>query len=349
MRSPGATLTSPRSVAEVVRGHLEGAQAPHVEAAVFGTESPTVIGSMIEEFCVEQLAAGVAAGLFFTSSVGCVVGVQLADGRRVVIKAYQSRWTRPFLAAVARVEHRLASAGFACPDIVLGAARLPPATGNVETYLPDPGVVGPGSTVDLGASASGLADQIGRCRDLREPALADHPLHSGGDHLYPEPHSPQFDFTVDADGAGWIDELALRAREARDGPSLSAVIAHCDWTARNVRIREGRLVAVYDWDSLSLVAEAIAVGQAAATWRLFGGDDPGSAPGPEEVSAYVAAYEAASGRRFAREEHRVARAAALWVRGYAARCEPALEATTGIVVETSRSGLAADARGLLDG
>ena len=34
--------------------------------------------------------------------------------------------------------------------------------------------------------------------------------------------------------------------------SLPSVIAHLDWSARNVRLTAAALVAVYDWDSIGV-------------------------------------------------------------------------------------------------
>jgi hypothetical protein len=96
----------------------------------------------------------------------------------------------------------------------------------------------------------------------------------------------------------------------------------------------------YDWDSLALVTESVAVRQAAATWRSTGEASDPIAPGPDEVLAYLSAYEAAAGRPFTAEQRRAALGAALWVLAYTARCEHALEALTGSRVERARARLA---------
>jgi hypothetical protein len=91
-----------------------------------------------------------------------------------------------------------------------------------------------------------------------------------GGQLYPEPHSPFFDFSAHAEDAAWIDELALRAKAVRDATCWPPTIAHTDWSARNIRIRDHRLVVAYDWDSLAIVSEPVALGQAAAAWNSVG-------------------------------------------------------------------------------
>jgi hypothetical protein len=331
------------SVADLVAAHLEGWELTTVEESVFGTRDPSAIESLLEGFCRARLGSGLARGLFYGSSVGCVAGVELRDTRRVVVKAYQRRWGAPFLAAVCRVQHHLAAGGFPCPDALVGAEPLGPALANVERLLADPGpaVLQPSS--DLAVSAAGLASQVALCRDLSEPALEQHPLNSAEViGLYPEPHSPFFDFSVAPDDAAWIDNLAVRAKAERDAGAWPRTIAHTDWSARNVRIRHGRLLAAYDWDSLAVVAEPVAVGQAAATWRSLGESGDPVAPDPEETMSYVSAYETAAGYRLTAAQRKAARAAALWVLCYAARCEHSIEAITGRTIERARARLASD-------
>jgi hypothetical protein len=259
-----------------------------------------------------------------------------------VVKVYQRRWGREFLAAVGRVQRRLAAQGFPCPQALLGGQPLGPALANVEMFLPDPGARELASSTDMAASAAGLAHQIDLCRNLSEPGLSAHPLNAAPGQLYPEPHSPFFDFSVGAEEAAWIDRLGAQARAARDADDSPLTIAHTDWSARNIRVRGGRLLAAYDWDSLSLVTEPVAIGQAAASWCSFGEPVEPVAPSPEQTSAYISAYEAASGHRLTPRQHRAAQAAALWVLCYTARCEHAIEAATGRVIDRARARIASD-------
>ena len=89
-----------------------------------------------------------------------------------------------------------------------------------------------------------------------------------------------------------------------------------------------RLLAVYDWDSLALVQEATALGQAAMTWSVTA--DPGSNVGfprvtSDSVLGYMADYEQTRNRSFNAEESSERRGrAAVYVLAYTARCEHAL-------------------------
>lgn len=321
------------SVLAVVEAQFErwaGNGAGSVDRDVLGTDDPSEIAEIFERFCREQLGRSPVGGLFYAASAGCVLGVQLEDGADVVIKAYQKRWSESFLAAVQNGEERAADGGIPCPRPL--AAPTPIRAGRpnlavVESWLPDPGMRPGGSAAARGVSARGLARQVALCVGLRGPdRLLSHPLSSRDSQLYPEPHSPLFDFESTAAGAAWIDELARRAASLRAQDESAPVVAHTDWSARNVRFDEDRLLAVYDWDSLALVPESAAVGQAAMTWSVTA--DPGGTEFPtlESVLAYVEDYEQEREGMFTTRQHRAARASAVWVLAYTARCEHSLAA-----------------------
>lgn len=330
------------ALADLIADHLAKWETASVEEGVFFTSDAGAVAAYVEQFCSEQFGTEVASGLFYGSSAGCVAGLELAGGRRVVVKAYQARWGERFLGSVRRVQEHLAGSGFPCPRPLVGPAVIGPASAMAEGFLDDSGMRTLSTGSEMRASATSLATQIETCRKLSEPALVDHPLQVQPGRLYPEPHNPLFDFSLNASAALWIDELAAAAKSVRDADTSPPVIAHTDWSARNIRLVEDHLVAAYDWDSLALVAETVAVGQAAATWRSTGEADDPIAPGPEEVRAYIAAYEESSGRAFSPEHIRASMAAALWVLAYTARCEHAAEAVTGRKVERGRARLAAD-------
>jgi hypothetical protein len=223
---------------------------------------------------------------------------------------------------------------------MFGPESAGPALATVEELVPDPGMR-TFTQSEMVLSARGLADQVALCRGLSEPALRDeHPLSTGQEELYPQPHNPIFDFSLRAEDALWIDQLAEAAKSARRVDDSPLTVIHTDWSARNVRVKNGELVVAYDWDSLAAVTESVAVGQAAATWRSTGEPGDPIAPGPDEVQAYLSAYEVAARHSFTSQQRQAGLAAALWVLAYMARCEHALEALTGKRVERARSRLA---------
>ena len=103
-----------------------------------------------------------------------------------------------------------------------------------------------------------------------------------------------------------------------------AVIAHGDWSARNVRFGGGELLCAYDWESLQRCPESTAVGIAAATWRALGVAGDPLAPAAPEIERYVQQYQLARGRPFTTTQRRSALAAAVYTLAYTARCEHAL-------------------------
>lgn len=331
------------ALAELIAAHVNQWDTASVEQGVFGTADPLAVAGQLEAFASAVLGSAVVEGSFYGSSTGCVAGVVLGDGRRVVIKAYQRRWGMAFLSAVRRVQEHLVEAGFPCPCPILGPEPAGLALATVEELVPDQGMRTLATDVEMAASARGLARQVEICRGVSEPALRDHhPLRASSGELYPQPHNPLFDFSLRVDDAGWIDKLAQAAQATRDADRSRSAVVHTDWSARNVRIEAGQVAVAYDWDSLSVVTESLAVGQAAATWRSTGDATDPIAPGRDEILAYLSAYEAAARRSFTSEQRRAALAAALWVLAYTARCEHALEAATGRRVERARARLAKD-------
>jgi hypothetical protein len=346
-----------RSVQTIVEDQFvrwSGTGVGTIEREVLGTDDPRQIAETFEAFCVRQFAERPMGGLFYAASAGCVLGVHLESGNDIVIKAYQSRWGVPLLAAVQAVEDRVARGGIPCPRPLAPPTAICAGRPNlavVETWLPDPGMRPGGSAAGRRVSAAGLALQIALCTNVSGVApLAGHPLGSRGDRLYGAPHSPLFDFDSTGVGAEWIDDIARRATLVREEDESTPLVAHTDWSARNVRFDENHLLAVYDWDSLTLVRESAALGQAAMTWSVTA--DPGGTefPNASSVQAYMDDYESARDNRLSPGQRRAARAAAVFVLAYTARCEHSLSAR-GLArpdQDAARQCLASAAAELLD-
>jgi hypothetical protein len=314
----------------VLHETIAEAQDPELastEENIFGTRDPESIAAIIERLCREQLSDEVCGAEFYKISVGAVIGLSLASHRDVVVKAYQRRWRPSFLAGVQRVQ-RTVGVELPCARPISPPVLLTPGGDRyavVESCLPDPGMEPLTSPSALRVSAHGLARQIALCEGLPEAeALRGHPLRRPPDGLYSEPHSLHFDFDASSVGAKWIDGLARRAVEISDEDASGEVVGHTDWSARNVRFDEERLLAVYDWDSVAFARESTVVGQAGIVWRVT--SEPGGLDFPdiEEFAAYLDEYQAASGRPLTARQRRAAGAAAVYLLAYIARCEHAL-------------------------
>jgi hypothetical protein len=70
---------------------------------------------------------------------------------------------------------------------------------------------------------------------------------------------------VTSGGAGWIDEIAdrARARSIHGGP---LVIGHADWRVEHLRFSGARISASYDWDSILPLHETEFVGITAPSY-----------------------------------------------------------------------------------
>jgi hypothetical protein len=340
-------MTTPLALDELIGAHLVGANRP-VEEAIFGTADPGRMASMVSVAAQDQLGVPVTGGAFYFASSGCVIGLHLADGRTVVMKAYQPRWEATFLLGVQRTQRALAQRGYPCAMPLAGPSSIGHGQATVESHLPDPGQSGPVDPRFLEVSANALADLVNTVRDISPDGLELHPLRDVPGQLYPTPHSPIFDFDTTSEGAEWIDDLARSALALRESTTdLAPVIGHLDWSANNVRLGGSGVRAVYDWDSVALASEAVVAGQAAATWRSTGETADTDAPDAAEIGAFIGAFASANGRPFSPHETATARASAVWVMAYTARCEHALEARTEWIRTRGRNWLRTQASRLL--
>jgi hypothetical protein len=331
---------------DLLRRHADASTA-WVERAIFGTSDPDQMADLVGQVVSDLLGAPVSGGTFYGASAGGVLGLHLTDGRSVVLKAYQPHWERPFLQATQRVQRAVHQSGFPCPAPIAGPVPFGHGLATLESFLPDPGLHRPEGDELLERSSSGLVRLLRAAGGENADGLDLDPFRIAPGDLYPTPHSPIFDFLGTNEGAEWIDEIARAAwvqRERADGPP---VIAHMDWSARNVRFNERGICAVYDWDSLSLASEAVVAGQSAATWRSTSSTGDVPSPVAAEIERYLAAFGAARGTPLSASELSAARSAAVWVMAYSARCEHALELRTPYVRHRARHWLRTESSQLL--
>jgi Ser/Thr protein kinase RdoA (MazF antagonist) len=304
---------------EVIRRQCEAWGMPELplERALFGSGDPEVIARAVDSWCRAHLGSAIDAYEFFDSSSGSVHGVRLADGRRVVVKAHRSAVDSAYMSAVQDLQRALADSGYPAPRPLVPAVPLGTGFASAETMLVAPKVSAFEPAV-RDALAVGLADFVARAAPHRDRIAAHRaPMEVPHGALYPEPHSPRFDFDATAAGAEWIDDLARRAR-ARMRVESERVLMHGDWRIDNVRVADGRVVAVYDWDSLHVLPEAVGLAPAALTYTVDWGQTGRLFPYPSEIAAFIATYEAARG---AAVDHDLLAAAMVATLTYGARCE----------------------------
>ncbi len=300
----------------------EWASSPaFVELAIFECADAYSIALILNSFCVQNLGAPVAAGLFHQSSIGSVTGIVLQDGRSIVIKAHQPDRSREFLAEVVRVQSYLAERGIFATKVVAGPLPLGRGHAVVEAFTDIGSKADPHRPEVRSALAAGLHAIVQACDPLVErTSLGPGLLGSAGHALWPTPHSKLFDFAATAKGAEWIDDVAARARE-RMNPVGKSVIGHGDWRAEHVRFLANTPIAAFDWDSLCREREPALIGAAAhgfcADWSQ---GDNRQAPSLDEARAFVRDYERARGQIFSVEERRLCGSCLAYASAYTARC-----------------------------
>lgn len=293
---------------------------PYLEREVFATVQPEAIAQAVDSFCRAHLGAGVDEYEFFATSIGSVHGVRLTYGQRVVVKAHRA--DRDHLSAVQHVQEHLSRAQFPSSRPVLGPTPLAHGLAVVESLLDE------GSWADAHQPAvrREMAFTLARLVELSRPIASLPGLSSMRDsarRLWLEPHDPRFDFPGTSSGAEWIDRLARAASEQVDNLAGGAVVVgHGDYRVEHLLFSEGQTTAVYDWDSLGVGPEPVAVGSAAnaftADWSKEGYRCVTTL---EESTAFIADYEAARGAPFTPAERQATSAAMVAALAYGARCE----------------------------
>lgn len=318
---------APEALTRTVAAHLADWKTPHVELDIHGTGDPGAIAAAIDVACSRQLGSAVARPIFYASSIGAVAGLELADGRRVTLKAHQSTRPEALLREVVRVQSVVSSQIGLAPAVLAGPFPFGNGFAVFEQYV-DAGVWAdphePSTRRELARSLySMIAALLPVAADCTLPGhLLPSPV---AGPLWPTPHSKLFDFTATAAGAEDIDAVA-RAAHPRTGSSAGRiVIAHGDWRAEHVRFEHGAAVVGFDWDSLCKVSEPVVIGFTAhafcADWSRA---QHVQAPTLAEASAFVREYEAARGQPFNDAESALCSACFAYSVAYTARCGHAM-------------------------
>lgn len=316
MRSPHL-----RDPATAIQADLDTWDTPFVELDAFGTADASHIAAIIDTFAREQLGSGIAGYLFYAASIGSTHGVELEDGRRVVIKVRPPAETnlclpldRSSLEQIVAAQRHLARAGYPCPTPLLGPVSLARGLATVETWH-DGGQTRDGHDPQVRALlAAGLHDHAAILDPLVATARATH-FDIPRDTLFPQPHSKLFAPSDADEDTGWVRNLARRAREIAEAVPSRPRLGHCDWRVEHVRFRGNEIAATYDWDSVALVPELRLVGVNAhghtADWSQSA---IRRVPTFQGIVSFIADYEHTRDSPFRADEHRSALAwAAYWI------------------------------------
>lgn len=318
----------------LVRASIES-HGGDLERAILATDDPARVAQALEDVVRDHVGTPVGA-LLYRTGVGIVAGLSLADGQSVVVKVHRWNVTVARLTAVQEVQRRVADGGGPAPRPLVLPAPVGAGVATVEQYRPGEWADGRDPQVRATIAAElhrfvVLTGSAAGC-DVGRPAL----LRPPDAPLWPEPHSLRFDFDATAPGAAWIDDAARTARASLDalvgsssarGAAGPDVIGHFDWRVENLGFADGRLVAIYDWDSVAAAPEPVVVGVNAAQFCTdWGRHVPTSRwvdplPTLTDMQGFVADYETARGTPFAPRERAMLAAANLGLIAYGARCQ----------------------------
>ncbi|WP_086853263.1 phosphotransferase [Amycolatopsis kentuckyensis] len=271
----------------------------------------------LPSWCTGHLGAAPAGVLFERRSLSAVVGLRLADGREVVVKARENEGRA---AACVEAQARLARRGFPCPRPLTPVTTVGTLAVHAEEFLPG-GEMLRGDTPDVAVRyAAVFARLMSELAEVDvEPPLPN-PRWARWDH--PDPGLwPSIGFLDERDQSrvpAEVTETAVRARKRLLTADLPCVLGHADFEAQNLRWRAGTILAVDDWDSLAWQPEAALAGAASGT---FASATPPTLAPVGSSAAFLAAYQEFRGRRFAPEEQEIAWAASLWPALHNARWE----------------------------
>lgn len=296
------------------------------ERAVHEIKTVAELYSFLDRYVSERLGSPIARVRFRAGRIDAVWGVELDDGRAVVIKGHRRPADIGAIAAARDAQRFLAAAGFPCPEPLAGPDEVDGRVLTAEVLLA--GEVPDGhDPAHRRLLAAGLARHIDLLRGRPDLLHRVGPGPSWCQYQagpWPVPHDPIVDFRSTPTGYVWLDAYAQRVTDQilanRDGAEV--VVGHADWYAGNAVVSGGALVGTFDWE-LVADAEAVIAGFTAACYAASSTSGGGLST-PDDVAAFLQDYDAARGVSFAAREQRSASAAAAWIVAFNARWELAM-------------------------
>lgn len=282
-------------------------------------------------WCREHLGVQPVDVLFRFQQLSTVIGLRMADGRDVVVKA---RPDDGRAAVCVAVQARLAETGFPCARPLTAVVRRGSLAVHAEESRPGGEVLHGDSPEVAVRYAEVFAWLMAELVEVGGEAPVPNPRWVRWDHtdagLW-----PAIEFLDVRDQSvvpGFVVETAQRARERLLNSRLPRVLGHADFEAHNLRWQGQEVWVVHDWDSLAGQPEAALVGAASGA---FASGRPATLAPIDSSEAFLTAYQGNRGRSFDRAEIEVAWAASLWPAAHNARWE-ALHGDTPTTIEALR-------------
>jgi len=303
-----------------------GAALSDTERAVLGDVPVAQVLSLFSSYTRERLGQPIRLVRFRAGRIDAVWGVELADGREVVIKAHRQPVDVQAVAAATDAKSLLVAADYPCPQPYAGPDEVEGHILIAEALLSRGAAPDGRDPVIRRLLAGGLARHIDVLRQddtLPERAGSGPSWCQYQQGPWPTPHDPIVDFTTCPPGYEWLDAFACRASEQiLTYRNHDVVAGHADWYAGNCAVADGQLVATFDWE-LVAETEAVIAGFTASCYASSSSSGGGMST-PQETLAFLQDCELARGVPLDGAEQRAAAAAAAWIVAFNARWETAM-------------------------
>ena len=258
--------------------------------------------------------------LFAKGHLSEVLGVELSDRRRVVVKIRPAAQRVAGCVAVQQHVHRMR---FPCPEPLTDARPYADGVATAEELVSG-GAHLPHSVQAAQLSARLLAALVRIAPSPASiPSLDPTPPWVGWNHVelgtWPRPDDSDIDLNQVA-GPPLVEEIGRRVRQRLQADHAPLVVGHLDWESHKILWVGQHPVAVCDWDSAATLPEGAIAGAAAAVF-------PSSSDGRvvaatlSETACFLEAYLSARGAPWTGDEAEIAWAAGLWVLAYNAKKE----------------------------
>lgn len=275
----------------------------------------------MDDWCRRELGSVPVEVLFASGQMSTVTGLELADGRQVVVKARPDEAGRA--TSCVRMATSLSDVGMPVARPLTKARYFDGLAVHAEEWRPGGELRRGDDEEHARASARWLRyftelteSYLGTVEPpLTNPVWVDWHRGSG---LWPSYDAFDVRALTRAMPAE-LDSIRRRARLRLTGTELPEILGHADWETQNLRWSSKEYVhTVHDWDSLAWIPEAAVVG--AACGAFASAETPTLAP-VASSAAFIDEYQDARRRRFSSEEIQIAWAASIYPATHNARGE----------------------------
>lgn len=296
------------------------------ERAVCGAVTSLELRAFLDSWTRARLGSPIRAVRFRAGRIDVVWGVELQDGRAVVIKIHRPPVDLGATRGATEAQRLLATADFPCAAPLAGPDEVDGRVLTAETLVDGQAPDGRNPAIRL-LLAEGLAHHIDILRDhpdlvLKAGAGPSWCQYQAGP--WPVPHDTLVDFRSTPAGFEWLDNFGQRAVDQilayRDADEV--VVGHADWYAGNTAVSRGVLTGTFDWE-LVADTEAVIAGFAAASYAASSTGGGGLST-PDEVALFISDYDVVRARPLSDLEQRAAAGAAAWILAFNARWQVGL-------------------------